>query len=65
MVEIRPFRLIFKCPICEQRVRPNKDGTLRFECKHKGTPKEKGMLSDPDRFLIDEVIIKKDHKGGK
>jgi len=57
------FVLIIRCPTCEQRVRPNKDGTLRFECKHKGTPHEKGLLSDPDRFLIDEVVICKQEVG--
>lgn len=51
----KTVRLSFRCPKCRQMVRPDKWPS--FECKHKGTPHEKGMLSDPDKFLLDEVII--------
>lgn len=52
---MKRFTIRFFCPECGQQVRP-KDG-FRFECKHKGTPKEKGKLSDPDKYLIDEIVI--------
>ena len=47
-------RLEFECPLCGQKVKP-KQG--RFECNHKGTNHEKGIMSNPDRYELDEVHV--------
>lgn len=51
----KPYIFQFHCPKCGQRVRP-KNG--RFECKHQGTEHKKGLLDDPDKYLLDEVVFK-------
>ena len=48
-------KLEFDCPICKQLLKA-KGG--RCECNHKGTPQEKGMFSDPDKFELDEVHVR-------
>lgn len=48
-------RFQFECPVCGQTLKA-KQG--RFECNHKGTSSQKGFLSDPDKFEIDEVHVK-------
>ena len=45
-------KLEFECPVCGQKLKA-KAG--RFECNHKGTTHQKGMLSDADKFELDEV----------
>lgn len=58
MNEIRrgkSYHFQFHCPKCGQRVRPKGN---KFECKHQGTEHKKGMLDDPDKFLLDEVHFK-------
>lgn len=52
------MRFHFHCPKCGQRIRPKNNA--RFECKHQGTEHKKGMLDDPDKYLLDEVDFKED-----
>ena len=49
----------FHCPKCGQRIRPKNN---RFECKHQGTEHKKGMLDDPDKYLLDEVEFREVEK---